>query len=159
LITDAGTPLISDPGYEITRLAIEADVMVCVLPGPSAVLAALSVSGLPPDRFVFEGFLPKKSGGRKNRLLELASENRTVVFYESARRVERTLTEMVGIFGGARRACIARELTKLHEEVLRGSLDELIEELHGRVLKGEVTLVVEGVTRKGRHQREKNRIQ
>jgi 16S rRNA (cytidine1402-2'-O)-methyltransferase len=158
LVTDAGTPLVSDPGYELVRLAIAEQLPVGVIPGPNAALAALTVSGLPPDRFIFEGFLPKKSGARKARLSELAAEPQTLIFYDPARQIGRTLEEMADLFGGDRRACVARELTKTHEEVLRGTLAELIEALAGRALKGEVTLVVEGLTRKVQRSKKKPRI-
>ena len=147
LITDAGTPLVSDPGYELIRSAISAGVQVRVLPGPSAALAALTLSGLPPDRFVFEGFLPKKSGARKNRLQELASDSRTFIVYETSRNVQRTLQELAEVAELDRKVFIARELTKVHEEQIRGPLDQVIASLDGRTLKGEVVLVVEGFTR------------
>ncbi len=158
LVTDAGTPLVSDPGYELVRQALSAQISVSVAPGPSAAIAALIVSGLAPDRFVFEGFLPKKSGARNTRLAELATDPRTIIIYEPARNVTRTLKEMVAPFGGERRVCVARELTKIHEEVLRGTVEELIAEVSGRDLKGEVTLVIEGLTRKGQRQNQKLKI-
>jgi len=147
LITDAGTPLISDPGYELIRNAIAADVQVRVLPGPSAALAALTLSGLPPDRFVFEGFLPKKSGARKTRLRDLAGDSRTLIVYETSRNLPRTLQELAEIVEPDRKVFIARELTKVHEEQIRGPLGQVIASLDGRTLKGEVVLVVEGLTR------------
>ena len=142
LVTDAGMPVISDPGYRLVAAAATAGASVTVLPGPSAVIAALAVSGLPTDRFCFEGFLPRKKG-RASRLAELASEPRTMVFFESPRRVASTLGELATAFGPDRRAVVCRELTKTHEEVRRGTLAELKAWAVGGVL-GEVTLVVQG---------------
>jgi 16S rRNA (cytidine1402-2'-O)-methyltransferase len=155
LITDAGTPLVSDPGFALVRGAIAAGVTVGVLPGPSAALAALTLSGLPPDRFVFEGFLPKKSGARKSRLKELSTDPRTLVIYETSRNTQRTLQELTEFFDSHRQVFIARELTKVHEEQIRGELGEVLDSLGGRVLKGEVVLVIEGLTRANRLKREK----
>ena len=143
LVTDAGMPGVSDPGYRLVAAAAAAGLRVTALPGPSAVTAALAVSGLPTDRFAFEGFPPRRAGDRGRRFAELAAERRTLVFFESARRAAGTLAELAGIFGGDRRAVICRELTKTHEEVIRGSLAELAEVARGGLL-GEVTLVVEG---------------
>ena len=143
LVTDAGMPGVSDPGYRLVAAAAEAGLRVTVLPGPSAVTTALIISGLPSDRFVFEGFLPRKAGDRSRRLAELAAERRTLVFFESPRRLAATLAELAPAFGPARRAAICRELTKTHEEVLRGSLTELAAAAQDGLL-GEVTLVVEG---------------
>ena len=125
LITDAGMPGISDPGYRLTAAAVAEGIGVTVLPGPSAVTAALAVSGLPSDRFCFEGFPPRGRGERTRRFSELAGEGRTLVFFESPRRTAATLGELAAAFGGARRAVVCRELTKTHEEVRRGTLDEL----------------------------------
>lgn len=146
LISDAGTPGVSDPLFHLVRSAIEENITVCPIPGPAAVLAALNVSGLPMDRFLFEGFLPRKKGRRK-RLEDLARSERTVVIYESPHRVEKTLTNIMEAFG-SRQAVIARELTKIHEEVIRGSLEELISIAQGRKWKGEVTLVISGKSKK-----------
>ena len=143
LITDAGMPGISDPGYRLVRAAIEAGIGVTVLPGPSAVTAAVAVSGLPTDRFCFEGFPPRKAGERARRLAALAGERRTMVFFESPRRVAATLTEMAGAFGPDRQAAVCRELTKTHEEIRRGTLGELAQWATEGVL-GEVTVVVGG---------------
>ena len=145
LVSDAGTPLVSDPGFRLVAAARAAGIKVSPVPGPSALIAALSVAGLPSDRFAFEGFLPAKPGARRERLQKLAGEPRTLLFYESSHRIAETLEDMAAAFAG-RRAVLARELTKLFETVLDGSL----EELHQRVLadadqrKGEFVLVVEG---------------
>ena len=125
LITDAGTPGISDPGYRLVKAAVEAGIRVSVLAGPSAVTAALAVSGLPSDRFCFEGFPPRKAGDRARRLAALREEPRTMVFFESPRRLAVTLKEMAAAFGPGRPAAVCRELTKTHEEIRRGPLGEL----------------------------------
>ncbi len=125
LVSDAGTPLISDPGYRLLRLARDAGLTVSPVPGPCAAIAALSVAGLPSDRFVFEGFLPPKQAARRRRLEALAEETRAMIFYESPRRVRATLEDMVDVLGGAREATCARELTKLHETVAHGTLADL----------------------------------
>ena len=143
LVTDAGMPGVSDPGYRLVAAAAAAAVPVSVLPGPSAVTTALVISGLPCDRFVFEGFLPRKAGDRARRLAGLAAERRTLVLFESPRRLAVTLTELAAVFGPDRRAAICRELTKTHEEVLRGPLGELAEAVREGTL-GEITLVVDG---------------
>jgi len=144
LVSDAGTPAISDPGYELVREAIAADVPVEVVPGPSALVSALVVSGLPTDHFAFEGFLPNRKEKRKKALQSLAEETRTMIFYESPQRVGAFLAEAAEILGD-RKACLVRELTKVHEEILRGTLPELAAEINrrGSVL-GEITLVVAG---------------
>jgi 16S rRNA (cytidine1402-2'-O)-methyltransferase len=144
LVSDAGTPAISDPGYELVREAIHADVPVEVIPGPSALISALVVSGLPTDHFAFEGFLPARKEKRKKALQALAGETRTMIFYESPQRVGAFLAEAAEILGD-RRACLVRELTKIHEEIFRGTLAELAAEIarRGTVL-GEITLVVAG---------------
>ena len=143
LITDAGMPGVSDPGYRLISAAVGAGVRVTVLPGPSAITTALVISGLPSDRFAFEGFPPRKAGDRARRFGALADEQRTLVFYESPRRVGGTLAELAAAFGADRPAALCRELTKTHEEVLRGTLGELAERAAAGVL-GEVTLVVAG---------------
>jgi 16S rRNA (cytidine1402-2'-O)-methyltransferase len=148
LVTDAGMPAVSDPGYRLVAAAAADGVPVTVLPGPSAVTAALAVSGLPSDRFCFEGFPPRKAGERARRLAGLASEPRTMVFFESPRRTAATLGELARAFGPGRRAVACRELTKTHEEIRRGTLGELADWAGGGVL-GEVTLVVEGAARPG----------
>lgn len=126
LISDAGTPLVSDPGFRLVRAARAAGIPVSPVPGACAAIAALSVAGLPSDRFVFEGFLPAKAGARRERLAELAGEARTLVFYESSHRVRESLDDMAAVFGPARPAVLARELTKLFETVLDGTLAELV---------------------------------
>jgi len=143
LVSDAGMPAISDPGYRLVAAAAEAGARIRVLPGPSAVTAALAVSGLPSDRFCFEGFPPRKPGQRARRFAELAAESRTLVFFEAAKRIQVTLGELAAAFGPERRAVVCRELTKTHEEVRRGTLGELADWAAGGTL-GEITLVVEG---------------
>ena len=143
LITDAGTPGISDPGFLLVRACIEHGIPVETLPGPTAFVPALVNSGLPCERFVFEGFLPQKKG-RQKRLSELAGETRTMVFYESPYRLVRTLTQLAEYFGPERRASVSRELTKVFEETKRGSLTELSEYFSQGTVKGEIVLVVEG---------------
>jgi 16S rRNA (cytidine1402-2'-O)-methyltransferase len=143
LVTDAGMPSVSDPGFRLVAAAVEAGVTVTVVPGPSAVLAALAVSGLPVDRFCFEGFLPRKAGERSGRLRSLAAEPRTLVFFEAPHRLAATLAAMAEAFGAGRRAAVCRELTKTYEEVRRGPLDELVS-WAGDGVRGEVTLVVAG---------------
>jgi 16S rRNA (cytidine1402-2'-O)-methyltransferase len=144
LITDAGMPGISDPGYRLVTAAVEAGIAVTVLPGPSAVTAAVAISGLPTDRFCFEGFPPRRAGERRRRFADLRDERRTMVFFESPRRLAVTLAELAEEFGPGRRAAVCRELTKTHEEVLRGTLGELAL-WAGRGVLGEITLVVGGV--------------
>jgi 16S rRNA (cytidine1402-2'-O)-methyltransferase len=143
LITDAGTPGISDPGYLLVRGCIEAEIAVEVLPGPTAFIPALVGSGIPCDRFVFEGFLPQKKG-RLTRLTELAREKRTIVLYESPHRLVKTLQQLVDHLGEDRRASVSRELTKMHEETRRGTLTELLRHFTLRPVKGELVLVIEG---------------
>jgi 16S rRNA (cytidine1402-2'-O)-methyltransferase len=143
LVTDAGMPSVSDPGYRLVRAAVEAEVPVTVVPGASAVLAALAVSGLPADRFCFEGFLPRRPGERHKRLRALAAEPRTMVFFEAPRRLPDTLSALADAFGADRPAAVCRELTKTHEEVRRGGLAELVTWAAGGV-RGEVTVVVGG---------------
>jgi len=144
VVTDAGLPGISDPGERLVRAAVEAGVEVRVVPGPSSALAALVISGLPSQRFVFEGFLPRRIGERRARLQSLAVEQRTVVVFESPRRVARTLGEIAETCGPDRPVAVARELTKLHEEVLRGTAAALALKLQNVELKGEVVVVVGG---------------
>nr|NLD40288.1 16S rRNA (cytidine(1402)-2'-O)-methyltransferase [Actinomycetales bacterium] len=145
VVTDAGMPTVSDPGYRVVRTAIEEGVRVSVLPGPSAALTALAISGLPTDRFAFEGFLPRKDGERDRALEALARDPRTLIFFESPRRVPVTLAAMARAFGAERPAAVCRELTKTYEEVLRGTLDELATATEGGVL-GEVSIVVGGAS-------------
>lgn len=143
LVTDAGMPSVSDPGYRLVAAAVEADVRVTAVPGPSAVLTALAVSGLPVDRFCFEGFLPRKAGERARRLESLAAEERTMVFFEAPHRTAAALDAMATAFGGDRAAAVCRELTKTHEEVRRGPLAALVQ-WAGEGVRGEVTVVVTG---------------
>jgi 16S rRNA (cytidine1402-2'-O)-methyltransferase len=143
LVADAGMPGVSDPGYRLIAAAADAGLRVTVLPGPSAVTAALAVSGLPSDRFCFEGFPPRRRGERARRFAALAAEPRTLVFFESPRRTAVTLAELAAAFGPDRRAVACRELSKTHEEIRRGTLGELVEWAAGGLL-GEVTLVVAG---------------
>jgi 16S rRNA (cytidine1402-2'-O)-methyltransferase len=143
VVSDAGMPLISDPGYRMVAACVEAGVPVTCLPGPSAVTTALAVSGLPSEKFCFEGFAPRKGGARKTWLASLADERRTCVFFESPRRLAACLLDAVEQLGGARPAAICRELTKVHEEVVRGSLQELAAWAADGVL-GEVTVVLAG---------------
>jgi 16S rRNA (cytidine1402-2'-O)-methyltransferase len=146
LVTDAGMPSVSDPGYRLVAAAIEAGVPVTAVPGPSAVLTALAVSGLPVDRFCFEGFLPRRAGERARRLEGLADEERTLVFFEAPHRTEAALAAMAGAFGADRPAVVCRELTKTHEEVRRGPLGDLVAWAADGV-RGEVTIVVSGSVR------------
>ena len=143
LVTDAGMPSVSDPGYRLVAAAVEKDVRVTAVPGPSAVLTALAVSGLPVDRFCFEGFLPRKAGERSRRLANLAKEERTMVFFEAPHRTEAALAAMRDAFGDGRAAAVCRELTKTHEEVRRGGLAELVD-WAAEGVRGEVTIVVTG---------------
>jgi 16S rRNA (cytidine1402-2'-O)-methyltransferase len=143
LVTDAGMPSVSDPGYRLVVAAVEHDVVVTAVPGPSAVLTALAVSGLPVDRFCFEGFLPRKAGERARRLHALAREERTMVFFEAPHRTEVTLAAMAEALGGDRPAAVCRELTKTHEEVRRGPLADLVA-WAAEGIRGEVTIVVAG---------------
>ena len=142
LVSDAGTPGVSDPLYYLVKAALDERVPVVSLPGPSAVLVALTVSGLPVNRFVFEGFLPRKKG-RKKLIEELAQEKRTIVLFESPHRIVKTLNELYQVMG-ERKAVLARELTKIHEEVIRGTLGALATKAEEQKLKGEITLVISG---------------
>ncbi|SOE13180.1 16S rRNA (cytidine1402-2'-O)-methyltransferase [Streptomyces sp. 2323.1] len=148
LVTDAGMPSVSDPGYRLVAAAVEHDIKVTAVPGPSAVLTALAVSGLPVDRFCFEGFLPRKAGERRTRLREVADERRTLVYFEAPHRLDDTLAAMAEIFGADRRAAVCRELTKTYEEVKRGPLDDLAS-WAAEGVRGEITIVVEGAPEAG----------
>lgn len=143
VLTDAGMPTVSDPGFPLVQAAIAADVEVTAIPGPSAVLTALAVSGLPTDRFAFEGFLPRKAGDRARRLTELAGDRRTLVFFEAPTRLAASLEALAEAFGADRPAAVCRELTKLHEQVRRGTLAELATWAADGV-RGEICLVVGG---------------
>jgi 16S rRNA (cytidine1402-2'-O)-methyltransferase len=144
IVTDAGMPGISDPGERMVRAAADAGIEVVVVPGPSAAIAALALSGLPTGRFVFEGFLPRSGSGRTERLTALATEERTIVLYEAPHRMARTITDLARALGGTRRVAIARELTKLHEEVWRGSLDDAAAHVAAVEPRGEHVIVVDG---------------
>ncbi|PRY96950.1 16S rRNA (cytidine(1402)-2'-O)-methyltransferase [Marinilabilia salmonicolor] len=143
LISDAGTPAISDPGYLVVRNCIEAGISVECLPGPTAFVPALVTAGLPNDKFCFEGFLPVKKG-RKTRLEFLQNEKRTMVFYESPHRLLKTLGQFSEFFGDARQAAVCREISKIHEETVRGSLQELVAHFSDHPPKGEIVLIVNG---------------
>ena len=143
LISDAGTPAISDPGFLLTRACVENDIEVECLPGATAFVPALVNSGLPNDRFVFEGFLPVKKG-RQTRLLELSEETRTMVFYESPHKLLKTLTHFAEYFGEDRPVSVSRELTKLYEETIRGTVAEVLEHFNNKAPKGEFVIVVAG---------------
>ena len=145
LVSEAGTPLVSDPGYRVVQLAVSHGIPVVPIPGVSAAIAALMVAGLPTDRFSFEGFLPKKPGKRRRRLQELRDETRTLIFYESPRRIRELLAEMQTLWG-ERRIALARELTKKYEEIVRGTISEVRAQVAERPPLGEMTLVVEGAT-------------
>jgi 16S rRNA (cytidine1402-2'-O)-methyltransferase len=141
LITDAGTPCISDPGYQLVRDAGTAGIQVVPIPGPSAVIAALSAAGLPTDRFAYEGFLPNRQGKRREKLMSVKGEERVLVFYEAPTRLAAALSDLLEVMGD-REVVIARELTKIYEEFIRGHVTDLIERLKGRQIKGEVVLLV-----------------
>jgi len=145
LVTDAGTPGLSDPGQRLVAACLDAGLRVEVIPGPSAAIAGLVASGLPTARFCFEGFLPRARGDRRARLQRLATEERTLVFFEAPHRIAATLADMADVFG-ERRAAIARELTKMHEEVARGTLPELADSLVDSRVRGEITVVVAGAS-------------
>jgi 16S rRNA (cytidine1402-2'-O)-methyltransferase len=145
VITDAGMPSVSDPGYRLVAAALAENIGVTVLPGPSAVTSAIAISGLPVDRFCFEGFLPRKPSARRKALAELATERRTMVFFESTHRLGESLADLAEAFGPDRPAAVCRELTKTYEEVKRAGLAELAEWAKGEV-RGEITLVVGGAT-------------
>ena len=146
LVSDAGTPLLSDPGYELVSQAAAAGFEVLAIPGPSAITTALAVAGLPTSRFCFEGFLPARERERRTELARLANETRTLVFFEAPHRIADTLNDFVVEFGGARRAVVARELTKTHETIYRGTLEELAAQARGdaNFQRGEITIVVHG---------------
>ena len=149
LVSDAGTPLLSDPGFELVRRVAQEGVTIVAVPGPSAITAALSIAGLPTERFSFEGFLPARLAERRTRLGELAAETRTLVFFEAPHRIAECLEDMSAAFGAERRAAVARELTKVYETVYRGTLQSLAEQARGdtNFTRGEITLVVAGAVR------------
>ena len=147
LVSDAGTPGISDPGFRLVQLAIDSRIPVISIPGPSAAIAVLSISGLPTDAFFFRGFLPHKSKQRRDILQELQGRRETLIFYESPYRISQTLKDILEILGD-RQAVLARELTKAHEEILRGRIRDILNQISARKLKGEITVVLSGKTRK-----------
>jgi len=147
LVSDAGTPGISDPGFRLIQTAIENEIPIVPIPGPSAVIAALSVSGLPSDAFLFRGFLPHKMKKRRDLLKELEDVRETLIFYESPHRISETLKDIFEVLGD-REIVLTRELTKIYEEVLRGKVSEIQTQMGERKLKGEITLVISGKTRK-----------
>jgi 16S rRNA (cytidine1402-2'-O)-methyltransferase len=147
LVSDAGTPGISDPGFRLIQTAIENQISIVPIPGPSAAIAALSVSGLPTDAFLFKGFLPHKSKKRQDLLKQLGEVRETLIFYESPHRLSEALNDLLNILGD-REMVLTRELTKIHEEVLRGNIGEIKKRIGERKLKGEITLVISGKTRK-----------
>jgi len=146
LITDAGTPAISDPGYRLVRAALAAGIRAAAIPGPSAAIAALSIAGLPTDRFTFEGFLPARAGARRNAIAALKREPRTMVFYEAARRLADTLADMAAVFGAGREAGVVREITKTFEETVRGTLAELHARFAASEPRGEIVVIVAGAS-------------
>ncbi|MBR1889953.1 MAG: 16S rRNA (cytidine(1402)-2'-O)-methyltransferase [Alloprevotella sp.] len=152
LISDAGTPAISDPGFMLVRACVEHNVEVQCLPGPTAFVPALAVSGLPCERFTFEGFLPQKKG-RLSRLAELANEARTMIFYESPYRVVKTLSQMSEAWGGERACAVCREISKLHEECVRGTLSEVQSHFEQNPPRGEFVIIVEGASRSAKKQK------
>jgi 16S rRNA (cytidine1402-2'-O)-methyltransferase len=147
VVTDAGMPLVSDPGHVLVTEAVARGLAVTVLPGPSAVTAAIAVAGVPAERFCFEGFLPRRGSERRTRLAELAPDPRALVAFESPRRLPASLRDLVAVFGGERPAAVCRELTKTYEEVRRGTLAELAEWAADHEVKGEITLVIAGAQR------------
>lgn len=146
MVTDAGMPAVSDPGFRLVEAAVAESLTVRAVPGPSAVTTALALSGLPTDRFCFEGFLPRRNGERAAKLRELARERRTMVFFEAPHRLEAMLQALQAQFGPGRKAAVARELTKLHEEVVRGSVAELVDWAGNGAVRGEIAVVVAGAT-------------
>lgn len=144
LVSDAGTPCISDPGFYLTRKALENDIKIVPIPGPSAILASLVISGLPTDRFIFEGFLPRGKGKKRKRLEELSGEARTLILFESPHRIQDTLKEIHAVFGN-RKVVIAREMTKIYEEITRIELQHIEAVGEFKKPKGEITLIVEGI--------------
>ncbi|MEE9232072.1 MAG: 16S rRNA (cytidine(1402)-2'-O)-methyltransferase [Nitrospirales bacterium] len=149
LVCDAGTPLISDPGFYLVQRAIEAHIPLIPIPGPSSILTALCVSGLPTDRFIFEGFVPRKPGAREKFFLGLKDESRTIIVFETQHRIKKTLGVIKNTLGN-RHIVMTRELTKLHEEILRGEIDEIVKILEKKSIKGEITLLIKCL-----HQRKK----
>jgi len=156
LISDAGTPGISDPGFLLVRACVEQNIYVECLPGPTALIPALAVSGIASERFVFEGFLPKKKG-RKKKLLQLSEEERTIIFYESPFRLVKSLKDMLEFFGSDRQICVCREISKIFEEIKRGRLADIVEYYSNNPPKGEIVVVAEGVRLKDKPQGKKSK--
>jgi 16S rRNA (cytidine1402-2'-O)-methyltransferase len=151
VVTDAGAPGISDPGYRLIRAALQADVKIKVLPGPCAVTTALLLSGLPTDRFCFEGFPPRTQGARENWFKDLAQEERTIIFFEAPHRIVESLSDAANTFGLDRNGAVCREMSKHYEEVVRGNLAVLIEWAKSKEILGEITIVIEGFNKEGRN--------
>lgn len=147
LVSDAGMPGISDPGYVLVNLALKNNIKIIPIPGVSALITALVVSGLPTDKFVFEGFIPRKIKERKRYFKSIENEERTIIFYEAPHRLKRALKDMLDVWG-ERKIVIARELTKMYEEIIRGNLSQVLSEINTKEIKGEITLVVQGGIRK-----------
>ncbi len=145
VVSDAGSPGISDPGYRVVRAAIENDIQIISLPGANSIIPALAASGLPTDRFFFEGYLSHKSSARIKRLEQLKDFPHTLIFFESPFRIAKSLNDMLTVFG-ARQACVAREISKVHEEFIRGSLDRIVKEVSRRKIKGEIVIAVSGTS-------------
>ena len=156
LVSDAGTPLISDPGYYLVTRAIAIDIAIVPVPGPSSVIAALSVAGLPTDAFTFIGFLPKKSAARTRLLQSFLEDSKTIILFETPHRIEATLLTIQEIFGD-RRIAIGRELTKVHEEIIRGTAQEILLSKPSRVFKGEMTLVIQGQEKRRKRMRQEQK--
>ncbi|MBD3332217.1 16S rRNA (cytidine(1402)-2'-O)-methyltransferase [candidate division GN15 bacterium] len=156
VVTDAGSPGISDPAYRVVRFAIDHGFEIVPLPGPCAIIPAVTASGLPTDRFFFEGFLPNKGGKRRTRLSQLADIPHTIVFYESPHRTVKALTDMRDILGN-RLACVAREISKVHEQFMRGTLDDILSQLTTRNVKGEIVIVVAGADYRGNEKSDDDR--
>jgi len=150
VVTDAGSPGVSDPAYRVVRTAIDSGLTVVPLPGASALIPALTASGLPTDRFFFEGFLPNKSARRRNRLSQLADMEHTLIFYESPHRLVKALTDIRDTLGD-RQICVAREISKLHEEFCRGTASDVLARFAKGSVKGEIVIVVDGLSRRARH--------
>lgn len=147
LVSDAGMPGISDPGYVLVNLALKNSIKIIPIPGVSALITALVVSGLPTDKFVFEGFIPRKIKERKRYFKSIENEERTIIFYEAPHRLKRALKDMLDVWG-ERKIVIARELTKMYEEIIRGNLSQVLSEINTKEIKGEITLVVQGGIKK-----------
>ncbi|GAB4345253.1 MAG: 16S rRNA (cytidine(1402)-2'-O)-methyltransferase [Flammeovirgaceae bacterium] len=158
LVSDAGTPVISDPGFTLVRATLDANLRVETLPGATAFVPALVNSGLPADRFSFEGFLPHKKG-RMTKLQKLAEEERTFILYESPHRLLKTLEQLAQSLGKERKACVSREISKLHEENARGTLEELLVHFSNKTIKGEIVLVVQGKDKKAKKEEELNEVE